>query len=606
MNNISRQAKYVNCSTSVQKHSIIGNKLEKLQVLKQEVDINDSYCPTLSTQKNQNPNTGTFSSLNPIVEEKSATVEYQHSRKKKIWNDRLSSSELTTLTTKLLKILDQDSTSKGKDLTPFWTPQSKEISKKLWLPTEIDCVDSVLNCCPESSHNVPMGKSWFSITKKHPQNKNSLMTSFQLSQFSLPDSTVCEATVSKGKSNKPLKTLKIRLFPTEQEKAKIHLLLDQYRWYYNSTLTIVNRHYGIKKIPELFKLNNNVVRDLIRKYRYTEELHGNLLFQDFVYEQDRNETLVPPWWENQVHSRLPRGASDKFTYGLNSALALYRNGHINKFQMKFMSKKKPTEYCHFEDGGFPAFIRKIKSHYWFRTKNGRTKIQFSDINTPKRGIEIIYDKITDRYFLHYPVEKDWFPEQDIRSDSQVKYTCQGDRLISLDPGVRKFLVGYDPSGQSIFIGENAHKQLSTLLFQIDKTTDKNEQSKLWSQLRNLVDELHWKTISFLVENYDIILLPEFRISQMIRKKKLARITKRLLCMFSFYRFKTRLEEKCRTFGKNLIIVDESYTSCTCGVCGTINSLIKGKEVFECPECHVKIDRDVAGSRNVLIKNISLR
>ena len=121
-------------------------------------------------------------------------------------------------------------------------------------------------------------------------------------------------------------------------------------------------------------------------------------------------------------------------------------------------------------------------------------------------------KQTDKYFLHYPVDVDWFPEDDKRNDSQVKFSSKGTRIISLDPGVRKFLVGYDPQGNSIFIGEGASVELTNLLYTIDKTDDKQYQFLLWKKVKNLVEELHWKTISFLIENYDVILLPDFRVS----------------------------------------------------------------------------------------------
>ena len=74
-----------------------------------------------------------------------------------------------------------------------------------------------------------------------------------------------------------------------------------------------------------------------------------------------------------------------------------------------------------------------------------------------------------------------------------------------------------------------------------------------------------------------------------------------MCMFSFHSFKEKLKYKCDVYSKKLIIVDESYTSCTCGVCGTINNT-KGKELFSCVSCGLEIDRDVTGSRNILIKH----
>ena len=128
---------------------------------------------------------------------------------------------------------------------------------------------------------------------------------------------------------------------------------------------------------------------------------------------------------------------------------------------------------------------------------------------------------------------------------------------------------------------------------------------MWKKIKNLVLELHWKTISFLIENYDVIMIPDFKVSQMIKSKKLSRMTKRLMCMFSFYSFKQKLEWKCNTYKKKIIIVNESYTSCTCTNCGKINDT-KGKERLECFMCKKEIDRDVAGSRNIMIKNIRLR
>ena len=91
---------------------------------------------------------------------------------------------------------------------------------------------------------------------------------------------------------------------------------------------------------------------------------------------------------------------------------------------------------------------------------------------------------------------------------------------------------------------------------------------------------------------------------MVRNKKLDDMTKRLMYSFSFCKFKERIEFKCKQYKKKLIIVDESYTSCTCGVCGYINNT-KGKEIIKCDSCELIIDRDVSASRNILIKNIKL-
>lgn len=83
------------------------------------------------------------------------------------------------------------------------------------------------------------------------------MTSFQLSQFSLPDSMDSEVTPSKRKSKKKpkkekteksIKTIKMRLFPSEEEKNILQPMFDQFRWYYNATLSIFYKHYGYENI----------------------------------------------------------------------------------------------------------------------------------------------------------------------------------------------------------------------------------------------------------------------------------------------------------------------------------------------------------------------
>ena len=76
-------------------------------------------------------------------------------------------------------------------------------------------------------------------------------------------------------------------------------------------------------------------------------------------------------------------------------------------------------------------------------------------------------------------------------------------------------------------------------------------------------------------------------------------------MYSFHRFKEKLKWKCMRKQVKLLIVDESYTSKTCGCCGYLNET-QGKESLECDRCCNQIDRDASGSRNILLKNLILR
>jgi len=587
-------------------HYYTGVSKEKSLLLKQKEDTEDTLKVTSYNYVDQ------IMILNKIQSFLIVTVESHLENKKKIWKDKYLSLQANILTTSLYQIVDQDLTSKEKDLKPLSPKHSKEISKKLWLPTKTDCVVSVLNSSKASSKNTVMGKSWFSIKEKLPQKKNLLMTSFQLSQFSLPDSMDSEVTQSKNKSkNKQdtkLKTVKIRLFPNKEEKEQLNNILDQSRWYYNCLLNTLKEKYDnldsfIKCKKKPFK--NTEIRNLLQEYEYSEINIDNKIIKEMKLRKNKDTKIFKPeWWsEKEIHNRTPRGVAKKLSQNLNSVMTNYQNGNIKKFNFKYKSRKEPIQSALYEDENFPSFIKKIKSNYWYTNyDNKKVKTSFQSIfkNSKNRGFEIVYDSIKDKYFLHYPVEYNFYLEDDRRNESQISFfSSKKDNCISLDPGVRKFLVGYDPHGKMIFIGEKAREKLCKLLLEVDKNND----PLIWRKIKNMVNELHWKTISYLLKNYDTIILPEFRVSEMVNSKKLNKMTKRLMLIFSFFEFKQKLKWKCSLYNKKLIIVNESYTSKTCTNCFNIKNNLGSVEIYNCSLCKIKIDRDVCGSRNILIKNI---
>ncbi|NBP58269.1 hypothetical protein EBU71_17415 [bacterium] len=431
------------------------------------------------------------------------------------------------------------------------------------------------------------------------------MTSFQSSQYSLQGYTDLEATPSKNKSgtrskkNVNLKTLKGRFLPTQEQKLQLQLMMEQSRWYYNFLVGAFKSK--VHNIKALKSVSFYSIRDLLTEYDYIEESDDIRYFQR--REQESTDQICPPWWK-KPYSRLPRGVAKKFSQNINSLLTNYHNKNINDFEIHFQSKKKSkTEYVLFEDKNFPVFIRDMKSQYWYTDVNGRKqRSSFKDLftQTNPRGLEIIYDKIKDHYYFCYPVDYNFYPEKDRRNESQVHFrSCsKGERVISLDPGIRKFMVGYDPNKCLVYIGEGANRELISMLHEIDKTKD----MLLWRRIKNRINELHWKTISYLIRNYDKIIIPDFKISGMVKQKKLTRMTKRLLYMFGFHSFIEKLRFKCKNTDTRLYIVGEEYTSKTCTQCGKINN-VGSLETYRCIECDMVVDRDVNGSRNIMIKNM---
>ncbi|OLT59062.1 transposase [Moorena bouillonii] len=96
----------------------------------------------------------------------------------------------------------------------------------------------------------------------------------------------------------------------------------------------------------------------------------------------------------------------------------------------------------------------------------------------------------------------------------------------------------------------------------------------------LVNELHHKAARFLVDNFDVILLPTFETSQMSKKRnrKLRSKTVRNMLSFGHYRFKEFLKQKASETGKIVVDVCEAYTSKTVSWTGEIVNIGGSKTI----------------------------
>jgi len=294
---------------------------------------------------------------------------------------------------------------------------------------------------------------------------------------------------------------------------------------------------------------------------------------------------------------------------MNSAITNHKNGNIRKYDLKFKTKKDKKQILLFEDGDYPLELKKLKG--WYRI--GRKKIILSDIlkKQPKKPCTIQYDGYLDKWWFLIPVDYDF-------NLKKVTENQSSSQVISLDPGVRTFQTGYSPQGHLLEIGGDTTnlvlskhlKRIDYLSSNIDKSTNFKQKSKyktlrykVWYKIKNIINDLHWKTINHLTKNYGSIIYPEFNTSEMLKSKKLRRSTKRLMNVYSFYKFKEKLLWKCKQRQRNCYIVDESYTSKTCSSCGYLHPNLGSNKIYKCHNCGIIIDRDINGARNILIKNI---
>jgi putative transposase len=130
-------------------------------------------------------------------------------------------------------------------------------------------------------------------------------------------------------------------------------------------------------------------------------------------------------------------------------------------------------------------------------------------------------------------------------------------VIALDPGVRTFMAGYSPD-LCVDIGSKNVGRFYKLKLIQDKLRSKMKKvnsrkrqklkkayQRISNKIKHIRDEVHWKTINFLTDNFKNILIPEFNVSNIIRKerRKLNKKTVRQLLAWGHYQFRQRLIQK---------------------------------------------------------------
>ena len=243
----------------------------------------------------------------------------------------------------------------------------------------------------------------------------------------------------------------------------------------------------------------------------------------------------------------------------------------------------------------------------FETKRKNNRWSSEKINN---DCKLTYFRKTNEWFLSWVHERG----KEIRE--------MHDRFVAIDPGVRTPFVMYSPVKGTCEIGKNDSQRLIRLGYHADKLISKRDKlnnstskrkkkkakridkaiARILRKIKNLKNELHKKTINYLAKNYDVVIIPEFGVKNIVKreKRKIKSKVVRSMLTWSHYTFRQRLKSKAEETGLKVVIQDESYTSKTCSNCGNIQN-IGGRKVYKCKNCNLVIDRDVNGARGIFLR-----
>jgi len=500
-----------------------------------------------------------------IQEKKLYMLEYQVKNKKKIFINKLNLSNLNILTTKLSKTLDLDLTLKEVGLSPFWNKSSIEKSKKLSLPimTDLYALDLASYCSSVNTSIQNLQYSKIKIIKN--QKMNLQMNLCPLLPTTHQNFMECEnMTYSR----------KIRIYPTAKQKEYFETFFGASRYIYNKTIE--------------WKKNNKDQKSLI-----FHKIRPHIITANKDLDDNHKET----WLKNIPYDTRQLSLKNALS-SIKSSIQLLKNKNIQYFNHKFKSKKDKKQTFYIDHRAlknlnlFPSLLKKDKKL--------KVKKKYKKYENYIPSSDCIILKDGKNYYLLFTKEKE-----------KINITEKKNNIISLDPGIKKFQSFYDTNG---YVGEFGNIELKKKLFKTEKKIDKlmsisikqkksrlrNKCYKLRTKAKNIISDFHWKLSSFLCKNYKVILLPIFKSKKM--RKNLDNISNRVLNLYSHYKFKERMIYQSKKYNCELIIVDESYTTKTCGCCGMINNFIGNSNIFWCSSCKIELDRDYQAARNILIKN----
>lgn len=487
----------------------------------------------------------------------SAIVECQAKNRRMTLQDKLPSCEKHSQMQKSSRISGVDLTSKEKDCKPFYNDLCKDISSHLLSHTEIDLQDSeyssLSSCCNRMVEN-----SWFSTNLKYHPNGNLQKTCLQ---FFMSSHAGC--TVSEGMK---VKSRKIRIYPTTEQKILFNKWFGVSRKFYNESVSWYNSE----------------TKDTIQWMEVAKRFIHSFT-EDYVKE-------VP----YQIKKIAVQDCYRTFVFNCKKTK---KTKH--KFVLKFRTRKNPYQSCYIPKSALSEFGI-------YHTISG--KMHFTETSWLNHGVhDARLLKEYDRWYVVVPLVMD----NKILPCSENQGS--GD-VVAIDQGIRSFITYFSENGNYGQIGHGSFKRLLSLQLKLDKLQSKysvekdkkhkcnlrRSMSRCRFHISSLVDELHWKTINYLVRNYSVILLPTFETSGMVMKgnMKLRKSVVRSMQCYRFYEFGERLSYKCKEYGVLLLRCNESYTSKTNSFNGELFD-IGSREWF----IHdgIKVNRDINGARNIMLR-----
>ena len=362
-----------------------------------------------------------------------------------------------------------------------------------------------------------------------------------------------------------------------------------------------------------------------------------------------------PDWADGVARQFVDGAILQAAAARDSAVGNLRAGNITHFKLGYMSHKKTRTEVLRVDPDQPNFPTKKFSSLLKMTPapsksdNRAECLAFFGNNLKKVGgirlqdkrrvidrmlresserlqetCQIHWDKRTRQFHFHYVYQLPRLEDPDPEFETK--------RIVATDPGVRRFQTYYSPTGGDMgTLLKGQRQQVEDRCAKLDQMCSKLQkrrnkysspeerarrtrnqrrrtyqarERKLTKEFRRThewMKQSHYAAANFLLSCYDIVIAPKLETAKMVPRngRVFGSKTARAMLTWSHGYFTDRLHSVAVRYPGRTVLthLGEPGTSKTCTHCGHWHADLGASKVFNCPQCGLCIDRDLAGARN---------
>ncbi len=348
-----------------------------------------------------------------------------------------------------------------------------------------------------------------------------------------------------------------RIYPTRKQLHKLNETLDECRWLYNHLLEK-------------------------RKNAYEQEgTHLSCYGQQSTYPLLKQER---PSLEH-VHSQVLQNVAVRIDLAFKAFFRRYKAGEKPGFP-RFRGADRYDSFT-FPQSGFSIThdARVVLS------KIGAVKMVYHRPIKGKGKTCTIRRTCTGKWYVSFSVECE--PERLEPTDTQV----------GIDVGLKTFATlstGEEIDNPRFFRKEEkflakVQRKHST---RAKGTTERRKHRKVVARVHERIafrrENFTHQHSRQIVDSFGIICVEDLQVNRMTHNHCLAKS----IADASWSAFFSQLAAKAEEAGRTLVKVNPAYTSQTCSQCGHRQKMPLDVRVFECPCCHVQLDRDLNAALNI--------